>query len=111
MSIQLHNLRALCSQCNCNLLATLQGCHKFVTTLKFLYGYSPYNKELLLVLKSFAFLIRPAAIFHYYVIQITPSDAESHEEQDGSKQKCVGETMAKLWLDLHQGVMKNMEEK
>ena len=43
------------------------------------------KKELLLVLKSFAVLIRTATIFFYYVIQITPSDAESREEQDGSK--------------------------
>ena len=43
------------------------------------------KKQLLLVLKSFAVLIRMAAIFFYYVIQITPSDAESCEEQNGKQ--------------------------
>ena len=41
----------------------------------------------------------------------TPSDAETHEKQDGSKQKFVGGTAAKLWFDLRQGVTKNTEEK
>ena len=40
-----------------------------------------------------------------------PSDAESREEQDGSKHKVVGGTIAKLWPHLHQGVMKNTEMK
>ena len=47
--------------------------------------------------------------FFYYAIQPTPSDAESHEEQDGSKHKFVGEMVAKLWPDLCQGITKNME--
>ena len=41
-----------------------------------------------------------AAIFFYYIIKTTPSDAKSREEQDGSKQKFVGRMMAKLWPDL-----------
>ena len=69
------------------------------------------KKELLFVLKSFAVLVRLAAIFIYYVIKNTPSDAESREEQDGSKHKFLGGTTAKLWPDLHKGVVKNMEEK
>ena len=40
----------------------------------------------------------------YYVIKITPSDAESREEQDGSKHKFAGGTMAKIWPNLRQGV-------
>ena len=47
----------------------------------------------------------------YYIIKTTPSDAESREEQDGTKQKFLGRTMAKLWPDLCQGVTKNTEEK
>ena len=47
----------------------------------------------------------------YYVIKTTPSDAESCEEQDGSKQKFSGGTMAKLWPNLRQDVTKNTEEK
>ena len=47
----------------------------------------------------------------YYVVKTTPSDVESHEEQDGNKQKFVERTIAKLWPDLHQGVKKNTEEK
>ena len=69
------------------------------------------KKQLLFVLKSFAVLVRPAAIFIYYVIKNTPSNAESREEQDGSMHKFVGGMTAKLWLDLHKGVVKNMEEK
>ena len=38
------------------------------------------------------------------------SDAESREEQDSSKQKFVGGTMAKLWPVFCQGVVKNTEE-
>ena len=33
------------------------------------------------------------------------------KEQDGSKQKFVERTTAKLWSDLRQCVMKNTEEK
>ena len=47
----------------------------------------------------------------YYVIKNIPSDAESREEQDGSKHKLVGGRTAKLWPNLCQGVMKNTEEK
>ena len=47
----------------------------------------------------------------YYVIKTTPSDADSREEQDGSKQKLIGGTTANLWPTLRQGVTKNMEEK
>ena len=54
------------------------------------------TKKLLLVTKSFAVSICPAAIFLSYVINSTPSDAESHEEQDGSKQKFVVGMTAKL---------------
>ena len=49
--------------------------------------------------------VRPAAIFIYYVIKITPSNAKSREEHDGSKHKFVGGTTAKLWPDLHKGVV------
>ena len=45
------------------------------------------------------------------IIQNTPSDAESREEQDGGKHKLVGGTTAKLWPDLHKGVVINTEEK
>ena len=53
----------------------------------------------------------PAAIFFYYVIKTTPSDAESCEEQDGSKQKFLRGMMAELRPNVHQGVAKNTEEK
>ena len=49
--------------------------------------------------------------YFYYVIKTTPPDAESREEQDGSKHKFVGGIMATLWPDLRQGVAKNTEEK
>ena len=64
-----------------------------------------------IVLKSFAVSIRTAAIFFYYVIKATLSDAESREEQDGSKRKFVGGTTAKIRPNLQQGVAKNTEEK
>ena len=38
MSTQVHNLCALWSQGNCNLMAISQGCPNFATTPKFLYG-------------------------------------------------------------------------
>ena len=69
------------------------------------------QKELLFVLKSFAILVHPAAIFIYNIIKNTSSDAESREEQDGGKHKFVGGTIAKLWPDLHKGVVINTEEK
>ena len=47
----------------------------------------------------------------YYVIKTKPSDAESREEQDDSKQKFVGGMTAKFWPNFGQGVAKNMEEK
>ena len=62
-------------------------------------------------MKSLAVSVRPAAIFIYYVIKNTPSDAESHEEQDDSKHKFIGGTTAKLWPDFHKGVVINTEEK
>ena len=42
---------------------------------------------------------------HLYLLcnNNTPSDAESCEEQDGSKHKFVGGTTAKLWPDLDKG--------
>ena len=69
------------------------------------------TKELLFVLKSFAISVRLAAIFIYYVIKITPSDAESREEHDGGKHKFVGGMTAKLWPNLHKGAVINTEEK
>ena len=69
------------------------------------------TKKLLFVLKSFAVLVHPAAIFIYYIINNIPSDAESCAEQDCSKHKFVGGTMAKLWPDLDKGVVKTTEEK
>ena len=69
------------------------------------------KKELLFILKSFAVSARPATIFNYYVIQNTPSDAESREEQDDGRHKFLGGTTAKLWPDFHKGVVINTEEK
>ena len=74
-------------------------------------SHTVLTKELLFVLKSFAVSVRPAAIFNYYVIQNTPSDAESREEQDDGKLTFVGGTTAKLWPDFHKGVVINTEEK
>ena len=50
---------------------------------------------------------------HLYLLRDknTPSDAESHEEQDGNKRKFVGGPTAKLWPDLDKSVVKNTEEK
>ena len=56
-------------------------------------------------------LLFPSAIFINHALKTTPSDADSCEEQDGNKQKFVGRMTAKLWPNLRQGVMKNMEEK
>jgi len=56
------------------------------------------QKELLLISKSFAVLISPAAIFSYCVIKSVPSDAESREEQDDGKQNCIGGTMTKSFF-------------
>ena len=64
-----------------------------------------------IVLKLFAVSIHTAAIFFYYIIKATPSDAESREEQDGSKRQFVGGMMAKIRPNLRQGVAKNTEEK
>ena len=69
------------------------------------------KKQLLFVLKSFAVLVHPSAIFIYYVIKNTPSDAESHEEQDDGKHKFVGGRKAKLWPNFYKGVVINTEEK
>ena len=52
------------------------------------------QKELLLVSLSFAVSIVLSAIFSYYVIKTIPSDAKSCEDQDGSKQKFLGQTTA-----------------
>ena len=67
--------------------------------MKFYLGMdnSSYTKELFLISKSFAVLIGTAAIFFYYVIKTTPSNAESREDQDGSKHKFVGRMTAKIW--------------
>ena len=73
--------------------------------------YHNLKKELLFVLKSFAVSIHQAAIFNFYVIKNTPSDAESREEQDDSKHKFVGGTTAKLCPNFHKGVVINTEEK
>ena len=43
----------------------------------------------------------------YYIIKNAPSDAESREEQDGSKHKFLGRMTAKIWPNLQQGVAKN----
>ena len=50
---------------------------------------------------------------HLYLLhnKNTPSDAELREEQDGGKHKFVAGMTAKLWLDLHKGVVINTEEK
>ena len=69
------------------------------------------TKRVALRLKSFAVSVCPAAIFIYYVIKNTPSDAESREEQDDGKHKFVGGMTAKLWPDFHKGVVINTEEK
>ena len=50
-----------------------------------------------------------AAIFFYYVIQTTPSDAESREEQGGCKHKFVRGMTAKIWPNLRQGVAKTLK--
>ena len=52
-----------------------------------------------------------AAIFIYYIIKNTPSDAESREEQGDGKHKFVRGTTAKLWPDFHKDIVINMEEK
>ena len=47
-----------------------------------------------------------------YVIKSMPPDAESHEEQDGSKQKFLGGMTAKLWPNLRQKIQKkNVNER
>ena len=69
------------------------------------------QKRVALRLEIIAVLVRPAAIFVYYVIKNTPSDAESREEQDDGKHKFVGGTTAKLWPDFQKGVVINTEEK
>ena len=83
-----------------------------ITGLRYIREFFLCNfKELLYVLKSLAVSVRAATIFNYYVIQNTPSDAESCEEQDDSKHKFVGGMTAKLWPDFHKGVVINTEEK
>ena len=39
------------------------------------------------------------------------SDAKSHEEQDGTKQKFLGGTTAKFWPDFRQGVEENTKDR
>ena len=68
---------------------------------------SLYKKELLLTPKLFAVLNVPEAIFLYCIIQTTPSNAESHEDEDGSKQKIVQETMAELQVIFCVGAAKS----
>ena len=53
---------------------------KFCIVPSLLQQYSPCKKELLLVSKSFAVSVSPAAIFSYYVIKTILSDEESREE-------------------------------
>ena len=70
------------------------------------------TKKLLFVLKVRISHFGPSGRhLYYYMIKNTPSDAESHEEQDGNKRKFVGGPTAKLWPDLDKGVVKNTEEK
>ena len=71
----------------------------------------PYQKDLLLVSKSFGVSIHTAAIFFYYVIKTIPSDVESREEQVDSKHKFVGKMTAKVWPKLRQGIARNTKEK
>ena len=71
----------------------------------------PYKTESLLVLKSFAVLHVLAAMFNDCVIKTISSNAESHEEKDGSKYSFVGRTMAELQAILQVNVTKNMEKK
>ena len=82
--------------------------------IKFYLGmdnFSPYKKGLLLVLKSFAVLHVLAAMFNDCVIKTTSSDAESREEQDGSKHSFVGRMTAELQAILQVYVTKNTEKK
>jgi len=72
-------------------------------------GYSPYKKELLFILKLLPVSIVPAVIFAYYVIKTIPPNAESHEDQEDSKQNFVGATTAKLRPIFCLGVVKNTE--
>ena len=46
----------------------------------------------------------------FYIIKTALSDAESYEEQGGSKQKFVEGTTAKLWPNFLLGIKKNTEE-
>ena len=48
-------------------------------------------------------------MFSHYIIKTLPSNAESHEDQDGSKQKLTGGKTAKLWPIFRQGAMKTWE--
>ena len=90
-------------------LATCQFIQSFcLHVIIYLTSYSSINKVLLVMDNSSntvftkkllftpAVSIAAAAIFSYYVTNTIPSDAESCEEQDYSKQKFVGKMMAKL---------------
>ena len=68
-----------------------------------------FLQKVLLFSKSFAILGVLAAMFNYCVIKTIPSNAKSHEEQDGYKQYFVGQTMAKLQAVFHLQVAKNTE--
>ena len=50
-------------------------------------------------------------MFNDCIIKTISSDAESHEEKDGSKYSFVGRTMAELQAILQVNVTKNMEKK
>ena len=50
-------------------------------------------------------------MFDDCIIKATPSDAESHEEQTGSKQYLVGYTTAVLQAVFYLDVVKHMEKK
>ena len=56
---------------------------KFAPRLEIICCFDPYGSHLF-----------------YYIIKTISSDAESYEEQDGSKHKLVGGMTAKIWPDL-----------
>ena len=57
-------------------------------------------------LKIICCSICTAAMLFYYVIKTTLADAESREEQNGSKHKFVGGKAVMIWLHLRQGAAK-----
>ena len=74
-------------------------------------SYSPYKKRVAPCLKIISHFDPSGSHLFLLHNKNTPSDAESCEEQDGSKQKLVEGTTTKLWPDFQQGIAKNMEEK